>query len=359
MEKLKVNLDENSYNILFSDNFDGLGEALGDIDAPKKLLIVTDTNVAPLYAEQVKSILDENGYDTAVHIFEAGEKNKNMNSILGICQACIDHKMDRKSMIIALGGGVVGDMAGFAAAIYMRGIRFVQVPTTLLSQSDSSVGGKTGVDFAESKNILGAFHQPKLVYINVSTLKTLPEEEFVSGMGEVVKHGVIYDSKFFEYLKDNYKKIKRLDEETLINMAKKNCSIKADVVMQDEKESGLRAILNFGHTIGHAAEGAFNFTMTHGACVGLGMCAASYIAFRRSMLSGNELHEIENVNKIYKLPIRAKIENVDRLLELMQNDKKKADGKLKFVLPTEIGKVVIVDDVTAEEIDSAIEYINK
>lgn len=357
MEKLKVDLGENSYDILFEKSFDALSDALKNINAPKKILIVTDTNVAPLYANQIKHILDIDGYNTSVHIFDAGERNKNMDTILGICEACVENKLDRKSMIIALGGGVVGDMAGFAAAIYMRGIRFVQIPTTLLSQSDSSVGGKTGIDFADSKNILGAFHQPKLVYINVSTLKTLPERELISGMGEVVKHGIIYDKEFFEYLKNNSDKVKALDNDTLIKMSNRNCSIKASVVIKDEKENGLRAILNFGHTIGHAVESAFEFKQTHGACVGLGMCAAAFIAYKRGMIKENELEEIIYVNKLYKLPVKAKLPKTEEIIEFMQKDKKKAEGKLKFVLPCRIGEVGIFDDVTEEEIRAAIEYI--
>lgn len=210
MEKLYVDLGENSYDILFSDGFDNLPKAMESINAPKKLLIVTDSNVEQLYASEVNRIFGENGFDSAVHTFTAGEENKRMDTILGICGACVEHEMDRKSMIIALGGGVVGDMAGFAASIFLRGISFVQIPTTLLSQSDSSVGGKTGIDFMDSKNILGAFHQPKLVYINVNTLKTLPKEQFVSGMGEVIKHGIIRDSSFLSILRITAKRLKRL-----------------------------------------------------------------------------------------------------------------------------------------------------
>lgn len=359
MEKLFVDLGENSYDILFSDSFSGLIPALSDINAPKKLLIVTDTNVEKLYADEVKSILTQNGYDTAVYAFEAGEENKSMDKILGICGACMEHGLDRKSMIIALGGGVVGDMAGFAAAIYMRGIDFVQVPTTLLSQSDSSVGGKTGIDFASGKNILGAFHQPKLVYINVSTLKTLPDEQFVSGMGEVIKHGIIRDKEFFAYLKDNLEKIKALDSETLIKMDKTNCAIKADVVMQDEKENGLRAILNFGHTIGHAVESAHDFKKTHGECVGTGMIAASYIAVKRGLISKSELSEIEAVLTMYGFETRVNIPDNDTVFEIMQKDKKKISGKLKFVLPTKIGEVIQTTDVTRDEIYSALEYLKR
>ena len=216
LERLFVDLGENSYDICFSDSFANLSEELNKINAPKKLLIVTDSNVEPLYAKTVNDILISEGYDSNIHVFPAGEENKGMDTILGICEACIRNNLDRKSMIIALGGGVVGDMAGFASAIYMRGISFVQIPTTLLSQSDSSVGGKTGIDFMESKNILGAFHQPELVYINVSTLKTLPPVEFVSGMGEVIKHGIIRDCEFYDFIKTNVELIKSFDTETLL-----------------------------------------------------------------------------------------------------------------------------------------------
>lgn len=359
MEKLFVDLGKNSYDILFSDSFSALPKALADINASKKLLVVTDSNVEKLYAYEVNNLLKENGYDSAVYAFAAGEENKNMDSILGICKACIEHEMDRRSMIVALGGGVVGDMAGFAAAIFMRGIDFVQIPTTLLSQSDSSVGGKTGIDFMESKNILGAFHQPKLVYINVGTLKTLPPEQFVSGMGEVIKHGIIRNGSFFDYVEENSEKIKTLDSETLIKMDKINCSIKADVVEQDEKEMGLRAILNFGHTIGHAVESAYDFKMTHGECVGIGMVGASYIAHKRGMIDAETLKRIENILDMYGFKTRVKLPEKETVFSFMQKDKKKIAGKLKFVLPTKIGEVMQTTDVTTDEIFAAFDYISE
>lgn len=359
MDRLFVDLGINSYDILFSDSFSGLNKALTDINAPKKLLVVTDSNVEKLYAREVNDILLGAGYDSAVYSFKAGEENKNMDTILGICGACIKHEMDRKSMIIALGGGVAGDMAGFAASIFMRGIDFVQIPTTLLSQSDSSVGGKTGIDFMESKNILGAFHQPKLVYINVSTLKTLPQKQFVSGMGEVIKHGIIKDKDFFEYLENNGNKVKELHSGTLIEMDRINCRIKAQVVEQDEKETGLRAILNFGHTIGHAVESAYNFKMTHGECVGLGMISASYIAHKRGMLDSSALERIENILRLYGFKTRVILPEADKVMDFMQKDKKKIEGSLKFVLPSEIGAVIQTTDVTREEIFAALEYISE
>ncbi len=358
MKTLHLDLGENSYDIIIDKDFGGLCAALAAINAPKKILIVTDSNVEPLYAGEVRALLTDGGYDTAVSVIPAGEEHKNMAAILDICRDMLDFGMDRKSMVLALGGGVVGDMAGFAAAIYMRGIRFVQVPTTLLSQSDSSVGGKTGVDFGGAKNILGAFHQPSLVYMNVTTLKTLPEREFVSGMGEVIKHGIIRNADFFDYLEKNVDAVKALDPEVMIDLSYENCSVKARVVENDEKENGLRAILNFGHTIGHAVEGAFDFSLTHGECVGLGMSAASYIAEKRGMIDARMLERINNILLAYGFDIKAHGADADKIIELMGKDKKKTAGKLKFVLPECIGRVKIVTDVTREEIRAAIGYIS-
>ena len=355
-DKLYVDLGENSYNIIFTDSFSGLGGALEETSAPKKLLIVTDTNVEKLYADEVRTVLQNDGYDVSLYAFEAGEQHKNMDSILGICRACVDNKLDRNSMIIALGGGVIGDMAGFAAAIYMRGIRFVQVPTTLLSQSDSSVGGKTGIDFERGKNLLGAFHQPRLVYINVNTLKTLPQEQILSGMGEVIKHGIIRDADFFDYLMNNSEKIKQLDTETLIYMTKINCKIKADVVMNDERELGLRAILNFGHTIGHAVEAGCDFTKTHGECVCIGMIGAEYIAYKRGMTDGSLLSQTEEILEKYGFKA-SDLPRREVVWEFMQKDKKKLDGTLKFILPKEKGSVVSVKDVSRDEVYAAVDYL--
>lgn len=359
MKRLLVDLGEKSYNIVFESSFSKLSEELKNINCPKKVLIVTDSNVSGLYADEVKNLLVDDGYDVGVCVFDAGEENKNMDTILKICSCCLEHEMDRKSMIIALGGGVVGDMAGFAASIFMRGISFVQIPTTLLSQTDSSVGGKTGIDFMSAKNILGVFHQPKLVYINPSVLKTLPNREFVSGMGEVIKHAIIRDSEFFEYLNENIDNIKEFRDEVLIDMIYKNCSIKALVVSQDEKEMGQRADLNFGHTFGHAVESYSDFSLSHGESVGLGMVAASKVSFMRGLISETEFNAIIKMLEIYGFFVKTEIQDIEKVIEIMQKDKKKANGKLKFILPCAIGKVIQTDDLTDEEILSAFEMIRK
>ena len=359
MKKLLVELGEKSYNIVFESSFSRLLEELKNINCPKKVLIVTDKNVSKLYLDEVKNLLVEDSYDVGVCVFAAGEENKNMDTILKICSCCQEHKMDRKSMIIALGGGVVGDMAGFAASIYMRGISFVQIPTTLLSQTDSSVGGKTGIDFMGAKNILGTFHQPKLVYINSSVLKTLPYREFVSGMGEVIKHAIIRDGGFFEYLNENIDNIKELSDEVLIDMIYKNCSIKALVVSQDEREMGVRADLNFGHTFGHAVEGYSDFSLSHGQSVGLGMIAASKVSLMRGLISDTEFKAIIKMLENYGFCVKTEISDIEKVIEIMQKDKKKANGKLKFILPCAIGKVIWADDLTDKEILSAFEMIKK
>ncbi len=354
MKKLHVNLGDNSYDIHFAADFSGLCQALSEAGAPRRLHIVTDTNVAELYLSEVERTLCEGGYDVSSFAFRAGERNKNMDTILKICASCVEEGLDRRSMIAALGGGVVGDMAGFAAAIFMRGIPFVQIPTTLLAQSDSSVGGKTGVDFDGGKNLLGAFHQPKAVYINVSTVKTLPEEEFISGMGEVIKHGIIRDGEFFSYLEENSEAVKKLDPAAMIETSYKNCSIKAAVVEEDERETGARADLNFGHTIGHAVEAALDFSLTHGQCVGLGMIAAADIALGRGLITAAEYDRIVGTLKKYGFKTSVALPEDEEIERLMAHDKKKTNGRLKFVLPAGIGKVVQVTDVSPEEIKRAV-----
>lgn len=359
VRRLFVDLGKNSYDIVFENSFSRLLEELEKISCSKKVLIVTDSVVSKLYEEQVRKILLSGGYDVATCVFDNGEENKNINTILEISKSLLQHNADRKSTVIALGGGVVGDMAGFAASIYMRGIDFVQIPTTLLSQTDSSVGGKTGIDFMKAKNILGAFHQPKLVYINSSVLKTLPERELVSGMGEVIKHSIIRDKEFFEFLFENTKNVKSLRDDILLDMIYKNCSIKASVVSMDEKENGVRADLNFGHTFGHAVESYSDFEISHGECVGLGMLAASRVSLMRKMITEEQFLKIKKILENYGFRTKTSIKNINDVILLMQKDKKKTDGKLKFVLPVGIGRVIRTSDLCEEEIREAFEEISE
>ncbi len=359
MQNLFVNLDKNSYNISFHEDFLTLPKVLTDINAPKKLFVITDSNVEKLYLGEVLDILNKSGFDTGYFSFPAGEENKNLATIQSMIQSMMKHGMDRKSLVLALGGGVVGDMAGFVSSIYMRGVDFMQIPTTLLSQSDSSVGGKTGVDFEGYKNLVGSFHQPKHVYINVATLKTLPEREIISGLGEVIKHGIIKDKEFFGFLENNQDKVKKLSLDTLIEMTKTNCSIKADIVSKDERESSVRAYLNFGHTIGHAVESLSEFLLSHGECVGLGMISASYISYKRGYIDETDFFKIIEILKSYGFKTKTDISNYDKILSLMKKDKKNLNGKIRFVLPIKIGEVKIFDDVSESEIIESLNIITK
>ena len=258
----------------------------------QKICIVTDSNVAPLYARDVQDLLEKE-FDTVIlHTFEAGEHNKNLETVNSLYQTLIEQHFDRQDLLVALGGGVVGDLTGFAAATYLRGIDFIQVPTSLLSEVDSSIGGKTGVDFMQYKNMVGAFYQPKLVYMNLNVLKTLPKDQLISGFGEILKHGLIRNYDYFLWMNEHEKEILALDYNTLEEMVYQSCLIKRDVVERDPKEKGERALLNFGHTIGHAVEKLSDFGLSHGVCVGLGMVAASYISCQQGNLTKEQLLEL-------------------------------------------------------------------
>ena len=296
------------YPICFEEDFSNLAQVMkeeGLVD--RKICIVTDSNVGPLYEESVKQVLSEVSSDISVFTFEAGEKNKNLNTVSALYQALIQNGLDRKSLLVALGGGVVGDLTGFGAATYLRGIDFIQVPTTLLAQVDSSVGGKTGVDFQQYKNMVGAFHQPRLVYMNLSTLSSLPAEQFACGMGEILKTGLICDGDFFRYVCCEQKGIKKLDMEQIARMVRRCCEIKAGVVERDPKEQGERALLNLGHTVGHAVEKLKNFTLLHGQCVGVGLVAAAYLSMKRGLLTKEEYQEICQGCSDYDLPVHVDV----------------------------------------------------
>ncbi len=346
------------YDIVFDVNFGELVsriEGLGFKD--RKIAIITDTNVEKLYANEVKEQLDEIASKTIVYAIPAGEENKNLKEIEKVYEVLIENKFDRHDLIVALGGGVVGDMAGFIAATYLRGIDFVQIPTTLLAQTDSSVGGKTGVDYNGYKNMVGAFYMPKLVYMNVSVLNSLPGDQFASGFAEVMKHGLIKDQDFYMWLIDNMYEIEEKDPETLLYMVKTSCNIKRLVVEKDPTEKGDRKLLNFGHTIGHAIEKYKNFELAHGECVALGAVAAAFISWKRQMLSMEEYYEIRDMFVPFGLPISVTDIDADKIIELMHSDKK-ADGKtINFVLLKKVGKAVIDSTVTDDEAREAIKEI--
>lgn len=346
------------YPIVFEEDFDRLSDVWKEYElSTGKVCIVTDSNVEPLYAQAVKNELEKVCASCVVFSFPAGEESKNLDTVRDLYEFLIQQHMDRKDTLVALGGGVVGDLTGFAAATYLRGVSFVQIPTTLLSQVDSSVGGKTGVDFSQYKNMVGAFYMPKLVYMNLNTLLSLPERQFYAGMGEVLKSALIKDGTFYGWIINNLYEVYEKDPEVLRLMVYNCCNIKRQVVEKDPEEKGERALLNFGHTIGHAIEKAKGFELLHGECVALGMVAASFIAYKRQLLSFDEYYEIRDMFVPFNLPIT--IEDIDpqEIVRLTKSDKKMESGSLKFILLKKIGKAYIDTTVTEEELLMGINEI--
>lgn len=343
------------YPIYFEEDFGSIGDALKKegLDG-RKLCVVTDSHVAPLYLEELKKALNSAAAEVTEFVFPAGEKNKNLDTVQKLYEALIKAGLDRKSLLVALGGGVVGDLTGFAAATFLRGIDFIQVPTTLLAQVDSSVGGKTGVDFWQYKNMVGAFHQPRLVYMNMETLKSLPETEFACGMGEILKTGLICDGDFFRFVCGEEKRIHELDSGMLSLMIRRCCAIKAGVVERDPREQGERALLNLGHTIGHAVEKLKDFQLLHGQCVGLGLIAAASISLSRGLLTEEEYQEIRRGCSLFGLPLQVDGLEVSAVLAATKKDKKMENGRVKFILMDGIGRSFIDKTVSDEELLAGI-----
>jgi len=354
MESYEVRAASAAYPVYFGQDFSGLAAAVECAGlSGRKAVIVTDSNVAELYGQDVEKALGGVLSVGEAFVFPAGEESKTLETISNMYAHFLAEKLDRKSVVVALGGGVVGDMAGFAAATYMRGVPFIQIPTTLLSQVDSSVGGKTGVDFVGMKNLIGAFNQPEFVVINTETLRTLPPDQVVSGMGEVVKHGLILDAAYFAYLLDNADGIDVLAADVMGEVVRGSCRIKAGVVARDERESGLREILNYGHTFGHAVESCYDFKLPHGHCVALGMVCAMRFAVRAGMFMEVDKQAAEAAFARFGLPVRLPDDMPkaapDTVLAAMLSDKKTKGGKLSLILPTGIGAVerVATDDMAA------------
>lgn len=347
-----------AYKIHIEDTFENLPEYLAEFSMnERKVCIITDDNVAPLYLEEVKLQLEKAAKQVFAFVIPAGEQNKTLDTVKNIYEFLIQNKMERKDYLVALGGGVVGDITGFAAATYLRGISFIQVPTTLLSQVDSSIGGKTGVDFDSYKNMVGAFHQPSMVLINVNTLQTLPGEQLASGMGEVLKHGLIQDENYYEWIINHMDGILARKPVVLAKTVLGSVEIKGKVVEKDPNEKGLRAILNFGHTLGHAIEKLENFQMLHGECVALGMICASYISWKRGYISEEEFFEIRDMQVGFSLPITYEGAGAEDILAVSRSDKKMENGTIKFILLKELGKAEIFRDVTEKEMKEALEFL--
>lgn len=346
------------YDIVFSHTFEELPQELQDLGAEnRKICIYTDSNVEKLYAKQIQELLEPVCRKVILFSFPAGEEYKTLDTIKEAYKTLIEAGFDRKDLILALGGGVVGDMAGYTAATYLRGIDFVQVPTTLLAQSDSSIGGKTGVDFDGYKNMVGAFHMPRLVYMNLATLKTLDARQFYNGFAEVMKHGLIKDAIFYEWLIDKMYEICERDLDTLEEMIMRSCTVKKLVVEKDPTEQGERALLNFGHTIGHAIEKYKNFTLSHGECVALGCVAAAFISWKHELLTMEEYYEVRDMFVPFNLPISVEDIDPQEVLRLTKSDKKMKDGTLQFILLKRVGKAMRDTSVTDEDILEALDEL--
>lgn len=358
MEKtLHVELKENRYPIIVgAGNITRIGECLKSLDKSTKVFIVTDPTVKHHYAPIVLQSLDNVGFDTALMEVPVGESSKSLELFARVQERLIEHQLDRSSVVIALGGGVVGDLAGFAAAVYMRGIDYIQIPTTLQAQVDASVGGKTAINHAKGKNLIGAFHQPKSVLIDVDTLKTLPERDLRAGLIEVIKMGVIRDEYLFEMVEENLNAIIDLDAEAQIEMIARACANKADIVTKDEKESRLRMVLNYGHTFGHALETLANYDgLRHGEAVSIGMNCAARLAVNLGMFSDTDYERQRKLLNQAELPLKFPSNLTPKAIcEAMYFDKKALGGRLRLILPTRIGEVVMRDDVTDTQIIEAI-----
>lgn len=354
--ELTVGLGERSYPIhIQAGLLANIGTDLHQRNLGRRYAVISDSQVAGLYGQQFMDSLAAAGLAADLLTFPAGENSKNLATIADLSSRLAQQGFDRKDALIALGGGVTGDITGFLASIYLRGLPFVQVPTTLLAQVDSSVGGKTGVDLPEGKNLVGTFYQPKAVYIDLAVLRTLPKEQVLSGLAEVIKYGVIHDADFFTFLEEQHQAILALDNTVLGQLIARCCEIKAWVVEQDEQEGGLRRILNYGHTIGHALEAASNFHLLHGQAVAIGMCAAAALAVRSALLAPAEGERIAALIRAYGLPTSIP-SHLDRKLiqRYLLNDKKTVGGRVFYVLPECIGKVRVTDQVPSEDVEAVL-----
>ncbi len=354
---LHLELKDHSYPIYVGkDILKQIGEYLIKELKPSKVLVVSDASITEQYTPIALSSLGKQGLDIYSIEIPSGEGSKSLKQFSRIQDFLIEKQFDRKSIVIALGGGVVGDLAGFAAAVYMRGIPIVQVPTTLQAQVDASVGGKTAINHTKGKNLIGAFHQPKLVLIDVNTLESLPEKDIRAGLIEVIKMGVIRDESLFKLVEENLDKIVGLDEEILVEMISQACAGKAEIVAKDEKESRLRMVLNYGHTFGHALEAVTEYKKyRHGEAVSIGMNCAARLATNIGIFSESNFQRQHRLLKHAKLPLTFPQEHShEKICAAMFHDKKVIDGTLRLILPTRIGKVVIRDDIPETKVKDAI-----
>jgi len=346
MKKLKVELGVNSYEVrVGSGLLARAGLWLKEKGFSGKAVIITDTTVKGLYSETLSKGLTNAGFDVTILDVQPGEEQKSLETAGGLYEGLTAAYAERTTPVLALGGGVIGDLAGFVAATYMRGVPLIQVPTTLLAQVDSSIGGKTAVDHGKLKNTIGVFYQPRMVIADIETLTTLPEDELTNGLAEVIKHAAIRSDDFFYYLDNNIEKAMEPDISVLEDMVVESIRIKTEVVEKDEKEEGLRSILNYGHTIGHAIEAVSNFRLKHGQAVAIGMMAAAKISRRMEILDEGEVARLEEVIRRAGLPVAMPDLDIQEVMQATKSDKKVSQGKVRFVLLKSIGHAIISDEV--------------
>ena len=350
--------DKPAYKIVFEQDYSKITDYLSDLNmSGRRFMIITDSNAGKLYMDELIDQIKPISKSVHSYTFPAGEASKNLDTVNNCYEQLINAGFDRNDVLIALGGGVAGDLCGFVAASYLRGIRFIQAPTSLLAMVDSSIGGKTGVDYKSYKNMVGAFHQPALVYMNLSTLKTLPDDQFNSGMGEVIKSGLIKDAQLYAWLKENHISIKSKSYDILLDMIYRSCQVKKAVVEKDPQEKGERALLNFGHTIGHSIEKLMDFKLLHGECVCIGMAAASYLSMKRGKISLNEYQDILDTIKLFNGPCKVSGLSAESIYEVTKLDKKMDADKIRFILLDGIGNSVIDNTVTKEKMIEAINTV--
>ncbi|PMH46285.1 3-dehydroquinate synthase [Vibrio sp. 10N.286.49.B3] len=361
MERITVNLAERSYPISIGAGLFDDPAYLSFLSAKQKVVVISNTTIAPLYADKIVSMLEQVNCQVSVLELPDGEQYKSLATFETVMSYLLEGNFSRDVVIIALGGGVIGDLVGFSASCYQRGVDFIQIPTTLLSQVDSSVGGKTAVNHPLGKNMIGAFYQPQSVIIDINCLRTLPEREFAAGMAEVIKYGIIYDADFFAWLEENLDKLYALDEDALIYAIARCCQIKAEVVAQDEKESGIRAWLNLGHTYGHAIEAELGYgNWLHGEAVSSGTVMAAKTAQLQGLITQQQLDRIIAILTQAKLPIHTpESMSFDDFMRHMMRDKKVLSGQLRLVLPTDIGCADVVADVPQAIIKQAIDFCRR
>ena len=353
MKTLEVDLGSRSYPIHIGTDLIDQAELFSACEKASSLYIVTNTTVAPLYAQRLTQTLEKLGKSVRTIVLPDGESYKDWKNLQLIFDELLKHGADRQTMLLALGGGVIGDMTGFAAASFMRGIRFIQVPTTLLAQVDSSVGGKTGINHPLGKNMIGAFHQPVAVIADLNTLKTLPPRELSAGLAEVVKHGAIADAQFLDWIEANAKELLACDTKAMAHAVLRSCEIKSAVVSADEREGGIRATLNFGHTFGHAIEAGMGYgEWLHGEAVGCGMVLGADLSRRLNYISEADVLRLTNIIQSMNLPITPPKFGAERYIELMQVDKKTEGGQIRYVVLEKIGKARIQSVADAQVIET-------